>query len=117
MSIDYTRDAETVRWPALLRRIATWPREEQEKILHAATTYRSGTDSCNSVYMGSIAHAILRRALGDGYPGTESYADLLPNVSNQRIMMGIEAAMHIIEYMLENPRKKCPCCGQITNAE
>jgi hypothetical protein len=99
----------------LTRRIAAMPRAEQNKILLDVTTYRSGEDQIGSVYMGGLAHASLQVALGwPNDPARRPYAVLIPGVSDDRIARGIEAVIHTIQYMLNNPREKCPCCGQIT---
>lgn len=103
-----------VRWQALMGMIATWDRPAREGVLLAATKYRSSEDSCNSIYMGGMTHTVLRGVLGDSYPNKHSYEELVTTVSDDVLNKAIMVAMHTIEYMLANPRKTCPCCGQIT---
>lgn len=100
----------------VLAEINAKPRPEREALLLAATTYRSGNDSCNSVYMGGMAHHSLRLALRDPYPNKMSYAELIPTVSDKCLEAGIKAAIHTIEYMLRNPRDICPRCGSVVKA-
>jgi hypothetical protein len=98
----------------LTRRIVAMPRAEQNKILLDVTTYRSGENQIGSVYMGGLAHASLKAALGwPNDPARRPYAVLIPGVSDDRIARGIEVVIHTIQYMLDNPRANCPCCGQI----
>lgn len=113
MKIEY-KTGHQVRWQALMDMITTWDRPAREGVLLAATKYRSGEDSCNSVYMGGMGHTSLRQALGDSYPNKHSYEELVAIVSDKILNKGIMTAMHTIEYMLANPRRTCPCCGQIT---
>lgn len=113
--IDYKTPTHQ-RWEKLEAEIATWSREDQEKVLLAAASYRSGENACGSIYMGGMAHAQLRHALGDGYPGTKTYAELISTVPGTVLKGAIRCAMHTIEYMLHNPRKAYPCCGQIVKA-
>lgn len=114
--IDYALDAKTVRWPMLMSEIETWSRKRRENLLLKATKYHSSEDRCNSVYMGGMAHAGLRRALG--YPALmppmKPYEELLKIVDDETLNKGIRYSMHTIEYMLAHPVSKCPCCGQIT---
>ena len=117
MKINYDKDAKTVRWPALLEQLSKLTRKEKEGLLMAATTYRSGEDSCNSVYMGSMAHAGLMHALGGRYGQPPGYSVLIPPSSSTMLDAGIKSAIHTIEYMIANPRKPCPCCGRIILGE
>lgn len=89
--------------------------DEKRTLIKSASQYRSGTDSCNSVYMGGMAHAMLRRALGGG--GYDGLDDLLAVATNKQLDDGLSVCSSYIETMRQYPTKKCPCCGQIVQAE
>lgn len=100
---------------ALMDELLPLGRDEKEKLILAATEYRSGEDSCGSVYMGSIAHAGLSAIFRRPY-GTCVYKEVIPLASDDQINAGLFKVANIIKYMREHPKKKCPCCGQITDA-
>lgn len=49
---------------AYLADLKTLPADTKRKLIKEASEYRSSEDRCNSVYMGSMAHGMLRVALG-----------------------------------------------------
>lgn len=114
--INYKDDAHTVRWPAMMQKLEKLTIRRRQNLLIKATSYRSGEGLLNTVYMGGMAHASLRRVLGDTYPGTKSYAELIRSVDEKTLNCGLLTVAHTIDYMLAHPTKKCPCCGQIISA-
>lgn len=84
-------------------------------LIKAAAAYRSGADSCNSVYMGGHAHAQLRVALGGGF--RDSLDDLLERASDNELNAGLEACWPYIKHMREHPVDRCPCCGGLISGK
>lgn len=91
------------------------PDGDKRKLIKAASKYRSGEDSCNSVYMGGIAQAMLRRALGGG--SHDALPPLLKAANTSQLDEALYVCWAYIKAMRENPTKKCPFCGQIVSAE
>jgi len=89
---------------------------DPRKLIKAAAKYRSGSDSCNSVYMGSMATASLMRILGGSY-GEDSLNDLLEKADAGRITSALEFCDPYIRRMLANPRRECLACGVLVNEE
>lgn len=89
----------------------------KEEIL-AAMDYRSGEDSCNSVYVGSMAEARVYHICGHYYREAHeiSVKKLLDNASGHEIAEVHKYLKHYIDYMKKHPTKKCPTCGQIMPA-
>lgn len=80
-----------------------------------ALEYKSGNDSCNSVYVGSLGTAIVVEILG-GYYG-KSYIPALLNVATEaQVRAAHKQLKRVITYMHKPPVKKCPHCGNITPA-
>ena len=90
------------------------PRMEKEQLILGVSIYRSGTDSVNSVYLGSYGHSSLQHALGR--PADVSYSDWIPQASDEQIDKALAKTWPTIKYMKANPVKRCPCCGQIVRA-
>jgi len=111
--IDYKADAHRIRWPMMMRKLKKMTIRRRQNVLIDSTSYHSGEDRCNSVYMGGRAHASLRRALGSDYPGTKTYDVLIREVDEKILNHCLMVNMHTIEYMLAYPVTNCPCCGQI----
>lgn len=109
----------TARWEnrkaVLMAELTALSMGDKRNLIRAASQYRSGEDSCNSVYMGGMAHAMLRRALGGG--GYDGLDDLLAAANDARLNAGLYVCSSYIETMRRYPTKKCPCCGQIVSAE
>lgn len=109
----------TARWEerkaALMTELTARSTEEKRALIKAASQYRSGTDSCNSVYMGGMAHAMLRRALGGG--GYDGLDELLAAANAAQLNAGLDVCSSYIETMRRHPTKKCPCCGQIVSVK
>jgi len=117
LSIDYKIEAKD-RWALLLTRLAHMTLKQRKDILIAVVNYKSGEDMCNSVYMGGMATAGLCRAIGRSYSHPElSFKEHIEALAESKVTAGLKSAMHTIEYMLANPRKKCPCCGQVVKDE
>lgn len=82
-----------------------------EEILEASK-YRSGNDSCNSLYMGGMMSARLFSILQADY-GITSLSDALNKASVQNIIKAREYCDGFIQKMRKHPVHKCPTCGQI----
>lgn len=89
---------------------------DDRALILAAMKYRSGNDSCNSFYMGSMATAKLYHALGMKY-GDDDFEANLAIADDATVASVKAAAQHYIDYMLAHPVKRCPCCNQITGAQ
>ncbi len=113
--IDYSIHIET-RKEKVMPLLIALPLEEQRDILLRATTYQSGPGLMNTVYMGGMATAGLFVTLEGSY-GKDSLRDLIAAADAIGIRKGLCAAYHTIEYMLANPRFKCPCCGNIVTED
>lgn len=74
--------------------------------------YKSGSDSCNSVYVGGLATAHVISVLGGSY-GKDSFKGLIEEATGGQIQKVHEYLKSYINYMLANPINKCPHCGQI----
>lgn len=98
-----------------IEEILALDRQKKINILLAATTYKSAEDSCNSLYMGSMAHASLHRKLGMSYPSRLSYKDVLENkeTKDESIDGAIRQLENFILYIIDHPVASCPCCGQV----
>lgn len=84
-----------------------------------AVSYRSGKDSCNSVYLGSLALHRLYQVFDLGYTH-DSARDLAAAVergTRTQLDQAMNIASNVILFMEENPRERCPCCGQIMPAK
>jgi len=90
---------------------------DDRKLILDAMKYRSGSDSCNSFYMGSSATAGLYHILGLRYGGSEPFEDALMAASDEKVAEVKRAAQRYIDYMLEHPVSRCPTCGSIVSKE
>jgi len=90
--------------------------EQKRDLIRAALSYRSGQDSINSVYMGSMATFSAMGALGERY-GFGNLERGLANASEDQIDACLKVCKRTIDYMLKHPTSKCPCCGQIVPAK
>jgi len=88
---------------------------EDRALIREAMVYRSGEDSCNSVYMGSMAIAGLYHVLGLRY-GEGNFAEALEKAGRKKVDALLKECKSMIVYMRAHPRKHCPCCGQIIKA-
>lgn len=88
-------------------------------LIRKALAYRSGEDSCNSVYMGSLATAMLFGVLELNYGRTPASAfdDALATATRMQLDECMNIARSVITYMDKNPVSRCPCCGQIVRAK
>lgn len=114
--IDYNIEPEK-RWATLHAEIMKKPRFEIEALLLSAVKYRSGANDIGSVYMGSLQTASVLRALGDSYPASKPWSEIVTQCSEVQLTNGVWEAMHTIEYMMEHPREKCPTCGGLVNPD
>lgn len=95
---------------ALLADWATLPRADKMALITKAREYRSGNDSCNSVYMGSTATHMLYRELAPG----KDFADILEMSTDKQLDKALAVCAGVLDYAEHNPRERCPCCGAIT---
>lgn len=88
--------------------------EKMRSLIAAAAAYRSGNDSINTVYMGSMATASLYAALGLRY-GQPGFNERLAAADRPMLERAFAVCSNIIEYMQKHPTRKCPCCGGIVS--
>ena len=80
----------------------------RQTILDAAS-YRSGPDSCNSVYLGSLGKHSLYVALG-GSIGRDSLYELLDKATLEQLRAAEGICSSVIISMRTSPRMPCPVC-------
>lgn len=84
---------------------------EQDKAdILAALNYRSGPDSCNSIYMGSMATAMVYHAVGLKY-GMGDLVAAIETASEDQVLRALDACRGVINYMKMYPTTTCPTCG------
>jgi hypothetical protein len=105
-------DWETVRKPALMERLLKLSIPEKVDLIKRSSTYRSGSDSCNSVYMGGMATSMLIHALGGAY-GRDSVDNLIGWATEDQLNKALDVCAPYIDTMESAPTKSCKCCGQI----
>lgn len=88
-------------------------RQEKIDLIKKASTYRSGADSINTVYMGSMAMSSLKRSLGGFHD--DSLDLLLINATEGQLRAALRECQPYIKTMIKKPTAPCPCCGQITD--
>ncbi len=86
--------------------------ESDKADIIAALDYRSGPDSCNSLYLGSMAtHSICQAfggSLGDvGFDLRKAIKD----GTRRQVDKALESCASVIEYMKKHPTGRCPTCG------
>lgn len=86
--------------------------EKRERI-RFALSYREGEDSCNNVYMGSMATANIFHALGGRY-GRDDINNLLVAATAMQLDLAIALCDSFLKFADANPRYHCFSCGQIT---
>lgn len=86
--------------------------EKRKQEILAALEYRSGNDSCNSVYAGSMKLAQVISLLGGSY-GKDSVEHLLETATCEQIAAAHRSLSFLIGFMHKHPVKKCPTCGNI----
>lgn len=89
--------------------------EQKRDRLTQAIAYRSGPDSCNSVYLGGMHLARLTMFLGGNM--WSKMDELIASASEKNIDRCLEDIKSHLEYMDRHPVKKCPCCGGIVSAK
>ena len=89
--------------------------ERDKELIRRAMEYRSGSDSCNSLYMGSMATAGLYHILGLQY-GKGGFDEALEKARRKQVDQLLKACDNIIEYMKKYPMKRCSHCGQVMSA-
>lgn len=80
-------------------------RAQKEADILAALKYRSGPDSCNSLYAGSLQTSMVIQALGGSY-GRDGAADLLPKATDKMVNEAYKCLRNLIEYMKVHPAYK-----------
>lgn len=86
--------------------------DEMKADLLAVLDYRSGPDSCNSIYVGSMASAQIYHAFRMRY-GYGDIREAIRGGSLRQVEQAYEVAKHTIAYMKAHPRQTCPCCGTV----
>lgn len=87
---------------------------EDKALILAASRYRSAADSCNSVYLGSMATAKLFHVLGGDW-GRNGLADVIKAASRAQVDEALKVCASVIEYMGKHPTTECPCCGGVVS--
>jgi hypothetical protein len=90
--------------------------DEDRALIRAAMAYRSGADSINEVYLGSMAKAGLYHVLGLRLT-SEDFDKALDQANRMQLDLLLSGCKHVIEYMRTHPVTRCPCCGQIVSAD
>lgn len=90
---------------------------DKRDLIKQATKYRSGPDSCNSLYMGGMAHAQLCRDLGVSYPTPNGIEDAIDKATDAQIDTAYERLSKFIDKMQKKPMRHCQCCGQVMEAK
>lgn len=88
------------------------------ELVRGAIRYRSGPDSINTVYLGSMAQMRLFTILRLSYSRDtwESFNAALKVATRDRLLKMVDVCKWVIEFMQKNPMRTCPCCGQIIPA-
>ncbi len=90
--------------------------DKDRNLIRQAVYYRSGPDSCNSMYMGGMALASLMHALGTTL-GNGDFEPVLLKANRKQLDNALDVCKNIIEYMQKHPMKICKCCGSILKAD
>ncbi len=85
--------------------------DEKRALIKAATEYRS-SEGMGAVYIGGHHGSQIIGIMGGVY-GKSSMRELIKNATQKQIDLVFQSCAHMIVYMTENPRGKCPCCNQI----
>lgn len=85
--------------------------------IKAVLKYRSGADSCNSVYVGSMATAKVCDILDITY-GSDNINKAIDK-ADLRVIHRVHKYLYpgYIKYMRKNPVTKCKKCGQVIPAK
>ena len=75
--------------------------------------YKSGSDSCNSVYIGGMAAAGAIRRLGGRYGIDDDIKKLVASARPEQIDDCHDYLKSTIDFMKKNPVHLCPHCGQV----
>lgn len=115
----YAHEAEA-KWAAekavLMAEWTPLEREKKQDLIVRAMDYKSGPDSCNSVYLGSMARHSTFMALGS-HITRGTLIDALAKATDAQLNAALDVCANVIRYMLENPRTTCPTCGGIVPAK
>lgn len=92
--------------------------DRQQKIdrIIFATKYRSGNDSCNSVYIGGMQLCAAMTALGGAF-GRDTFEDACAKASDRRLDAALAECEWVLDYADKHPVTVCECCGQIKPAK
>lgn len=74
------------------------PLDRKKHWIRQAMAYRSGPDSCNSVYMGSMLTCRLITELGGEY-GRSSLESLLERATDSQVDKALHACAAVLSYM------------------
>ena len=85
--------------------------DEDKADIIAALDYRSGPDSCNSVYLGSMAVGMICHAVGIKYSDAVDRREIIRTASREQIDKALKIAKPVIDHMKEHPTAICPTCG------
>lgn len=77
----------------------------------AALDYRSGPDSVNSLYLGSMAVGMICHAVGIKYSDPVDRREAIHNATREQIDKALEACVAVIAHMKAHPTETCPTCG------
>jgi hypothetical protein len=115
-----TPDRADAKWAqekaAMMAEIRPLPRDQKVALIVDAAAYRAGGG--NTPFMGSMATAVMLHALGGTYGqrGGKSMAQLLEGATDDQLLAALDPCLGAIQYMRKHPTAKCPCCGQVVDA-
>ena len=89
--------------------MTTMTREKLKEEILAAVEYRSGTDSCNSLYMGSMARSQLLRHLGSSHR-TDNTESALEKASMEQLEKAHAFCEPYLAHRAKHPTGTCPTC-------
>lgn len=112
MTVDEAADKWAREKAILMAGVAPLPLDQKRDLIRRAADYKSGSDSCNSVYMGSLATHTMMLALGAD-PKSWDLEAPLAKAGPTQIDKALDVCASIIWYMQKHPTTKCSQCGQV----
>lgn len=80
-------------------------------------SYKSGEDSCNSVYLGSMEKGSVLHILGSTYASNTPIEELLDTADDAQVSKVHRKLNWIIVFMNANVVTTCPHCGGLTGGQ
>lgn len=95
-------EARSDEMGALINKLLSLPQDRKKYWIKRAVDFRSGPDSCNSVYMGSMATCRLIIALGGEY-GKSTLDPLLERASVAQLDAALRVCAPVLNRLHEEP--------------